>query len=124
MVGTAPVIQRKYFNNFVERLRGSRFELELVLESELVAAIERNYGKEFESLLEFDTVDVYVTDEAFPYALWLIERLEGEHAGITVYENGGLNGTIVNDTHAAVAWAKARYCEYLESASKLTQFPS
>ena len=119
MIGTAPVVQREYFDYLLERLRDDDFELELILESDLLEAIEQNYENEFESLIESDTIQIYVTDEPFPYALWLIEHGTCEYAGITLYENGGVNGTIVNDTASAITWAKAQYSEYRESASEL-----
>ncbi|WP_135821275.1 helix-turn-helix transcriptional regulator [Halostella litorea] len=119
MIGTASVVQREYFTNFIERLQEGDFELELILENNLVEAIEQNYENEFDSLLGFNTVQIYVADEPFPYALWLTEQGTREYAGITLYENGGVNGTIVNDTDSAITWAKTQYSEYRESASEL-----
>lgn len=119
MMGTAPVVHREYFEYLIERLQEGGFELELILESDLLEAIEQNYENEIDSLVEFNTVQIYVTDEPFPYALWLTEQGTREYAGITLYENGGVNGTIVNDTASAITWAKAQYSEYRESASEI-----
>ncbi|WP_134670462.1 helix-turn-helix transcriptional regulator [Halorussus marinus] len=120
MIGTAPVVQSEYFSYFRERLQEGRFELELVLESSLVQAIEQNYMDEFSALMEFDAVNTYVSDESLPYALWVIEQESSEYAGTTLYEDGGLKGTIVNDTDAATAWARDQYTGYREAASKFT----
>ncbi|WP_408957565.1 helix-turn-helix transcriptional regulator [Natrinema sp. 74] len=122
MIGTAPVVQREYFDNFMGRLQEGGFELELILESSLVEAIEQSYEDEFAALMGFDTVIAYVTEEPLPYALWVIEQTTSEYAGITLYEDGGLKGTIVNDTDTAIAWTRNQYAEYREAASKFTQF--
>ncbi|RKD97202.1 helix-turn-helix transcriptional regulator [Halopiger aswanensis] len=118
MIGTAPVVQRSYFDNFIERLTEGGFELELILETSLLEAIEQNYEDDFAALMEFDTVDAYVIGESLPYALWLTEQDTSTYAGITVYEDGGVKGTLVNDTSAAIAWARAQYSKYRETASK------
>jgi predicted transcriptional regulator len=121
MVGTAPVVQSEYFDNFVERLQKGGFELELILESSLLDTVERHYSDEFAELMEFDTVTAYVSEESLPYALWLMERDTSDYAGVTIYEDGGVKGTIVNNTGAAIAWARSQYTEYRESAAKFTQ---
>lgn len=119
MIGTAPVVQHDYFDNFMGRLQEGGFELELIIESSLIEAIERSYADKFAALMEFDTVNAYVTEESLPYALWLTEQDTSEYAGITLYEDGGLKGTIVNDTDTATAWTRNQYMTYRETASEI-----
>lgn len=121
MIGTAPVVQGEYFDNFKRRLQEGGLELELIIESDLVEAMQQSYEDEFAALIDFDTVNVYIFDKSLPYALWLTEQETSEYAGVTVYEDGGLKGTIVNDTDAATAWTRNQLTEYREAASKITQ---
>lgn len=119
MIGTAPVVQREYFRVLSEKLRSGRFELELVIDSNLHEAIKRNYGEEFDVLTDFEATEVYVTDTLPSYALWLTEGPYSVDVGITIYDEGGVKGTIVNDTDSAVSWTRDRYARYRESASRI-----
>ncbi|WP_425492964.1 transcriptional regulator FilR1 domain-containing protein [Halohasta litorea] len=53
------------------------------------------------------------------YALWLMETPTGDHAGITVYDSGGIAGTIVNDSADAVALGRETYQRYREQAQRI-----
>lgn len=119
MIGTAPVVQQGYFEALSEKLHEGDFELELVIESDLHDTIKQNYGKEFDVLADFDAVEVYVTAELPPYALWLTESPHSVDVGITIYDEGGVKGTIVNDTDSAISWVRGQYAQYRESSSRI-----
>lgn len=119
MMGTATVVRTEYFENLRSRLDAGGFELEIVVESALFDAIKANYEEEFVALRELDAVDVYVTAESLPYALWVTEADDGATAGITIHEDGGVKGSIVNESETAVAWARSRYADYRNAASPL-----
>lgn len=120
MRGTATVVREEYFESLQKRLESGKFQLELVLESELLNAIRSNYEEEFIDLQGRDAVDMYVTEKALPYALWLIEQDDDVTAGITIHEEGGVKGTIVNESESAVRWLKSQYMEFREEATHLS----
>jgi hypothetical protein len=67
-----------------------------------------------------DHFDFYVTDQELPYALWIMEHDEHPLAGITVHENGGVRGVLMNDSAGAVRWARDEYAQYLDNAKRVT----
>lgn len=123
MVGTATVVRNDYFDNLGGRLDDGGFELELVLDPELLAGIVENHDDEFERLLARDGVEAYTAETTIPYALWLTENGTDATAGITVHDDGGVKGTVVNGSARAVSWARSQYVGYRDAATKLTQLP-
>lgn len=119
MVGTAPVAKREYFDSIIHWLESGDSRLELVLEAELVTSIDQTYQAKFEELKDFDRVTVYEIDEQLPYALWVMDRDEGDYAGITIYEDGGVKGALVTDSKPAVEWARDQYDRYRRRSIRL-----
>ncbi|ELZ49985.1 hypothetical protein C464_03362 [Halorubrum coriense DSM 10284] len=120
MIGTAPVVYREYFQVLNRRCDRGSFELEIVMESDLSDSVAENYSAEFETLTGFDSTTVYRTDESVPYGLWVMELPESAVAGITFYNEGGVPGTIVNESADAVEWATERYAEFKRTAVEST----
>ena len=118
MVGTAPVVRQEYFEVLLARLSDGDFELELVVESELRAAMEQTHAEEFATLAGTDGVTVYETETSLPYALWVVDG-DDDTAGVTIQEGGATLGTIVNDTARAVAWARAAFEQCRADAQRL-----
>ncbi|QKY19664.1 HTH domain-containing protein [Halolamina sp. CBA1230] len=119
MVGTAPVVYREFFEEYIDRLNQGSFEFEVIIESEVLELIEQEYSDEFDALTNFDAVTVYRTYESFPYGLWVMDRPDSDTAGITFYNEGGVPGAIVNDSDDAVEWAAEQYAQYKHAASKI-----
>lgn len=119
LIGTAPVVFGDYFDVLGEWIRGGDAEMELVLEAELLESIATTYADEFDALTDPGSVDVYVSDERIPYALWVIEGEQTAHAGITIYEGGGIKGTLVSDADPAVRWARHRYERFRAQSQRL-----
>lgn len=119
MMGTAPVVREEYFETLRPHLESGGFELEIVMDAGLLAAIKANYETEFTDLTERDAVTVYVTEQSLPYALWLTEQDNGATAGITIHDDGGVKGSIVNESPSAIRWAKAQYTAYRDAATRV-----
>lgn len=112
MRGTAPVVFGEYFDIIGDRLLSGDFEMDLVLESELLESIRAAYDGAMESLSGFDSVTIRVTDAPLHYAIWIIDReADSTVAGVTVYDEGGIAGSLVNDEERATDWALGRYRE-------------
>jgi len=107
--GTASVVRKRYFDVIGERLHEGDFDLELVLTNGLLESIQVAHSEDFEKLTRADTTAIYRTGEQLPWATWLIESPDNCTAGITIYEDGGLKGTIANDSTEAVEWLRTQY---------------
>lgn len=119
MVGTAPVVYREYFEEFIDRLNQAPLEFEVLMEPSVVETIIQHYQDEFETLTEFDSVRVYQSDRTLPYGLWFMELPSSTAAGITFYNEGGVPGAIVNDSDEAVEWAIEQYNQFKEGATEI-----
>ena len=119
MIGTAPVIYREYFDEITNQLNQRSFEFEVIIEAPLLESVQKQYSEEFDTLTEFDSVSIYRTDEPLPYGLWVMDLPSSDTAGITFYNEGGVPGTIVNDSDDAVEWATEQYDQYKEAAEKI-----
>ncbi|CDK40040.1 uncharacterized protein BN903_46 [Halorubrum sp. AJ67] len=71
------------------------------------------------SLVSRDSFSLYRSAGPLPYALWLIETPEGDHAGITFRQTGDATGMVVNDSPAAVEWADAELTSRREAATPI-----
>jgi hypothetical protein len=91
----------------------------VIIESPLLDSITQQYSDEFDALTEFDSVTIYRTDEPLHYGLWVMDLPSSDTAGITFYNEGGVPGTIVNDSDDAVEWATQQYDQYKEAATKI-----
>lgn len=120
LVGTAPVVYREYFEGIIDRLNQGSFEFEVVMESSLFDTINQHYAAEFDTLTEFDSVQVYETDTSIPYGLWVMDHPATDTAGITFYNEGGGPGAIVNESTDAINWATEQYIHYKQHATEIT----
>lgn len=119
MIGTAPVIYGEYFEEITNRLKQGAFEFEVILEAPLLDSIHQHYSDEFDTLTAFDAVSIYQTEEPLHYGLWIMDLPSSDTAGITFYNDGGVPGTIVNDSDDALEWATQQYTQYKQTAEKI-----
>ncbi|MFW5950063.1 MAG: helix-turn-helix transcriptional regulator [archaeon] len=119
VIGTAPVVYGEYFEEITNLQKQDPFEFEVIIQSALMESIHEHYSEEFNTLTDFDSVTVYQTEEPLHYGLWVMELPSTDTAGITFYNEGGVPGTIVNDSDDAVEWATEQYNLYKQAASKV-----
>lgn len=101
-----------YHRRFVEEGLGG----EVVLTASAIEQLLGRYPDGFQDALAADRVAFWETDEAFPYSLTLAETPDGPHVGVMVYAEDGIPGSVVNDTEAAVGWARERFESVRERA--------
>lgn len=119
MKGLAPVVHRSYLTTLSEQFERESFEAEIVAETDVISAMSE-FSKTVVNLFgRHESLSLYRTEEKLPYALWLMETPTGTHAGITVYDSGGVAGTIVSGSADAVAWARETYQGYREQAQRV-----
>lgn len=120
MKGLAPVVYESYVSKINEQLERDDFAAEIVAEPDVVSTLSDFPGGSINPLANADAVSVYRADETLPYALWVIETPSADHAGITVYDSGGIVGVIDNDSEAAVKWTLDTYREYRKRAQQVS----
>jgi len=116
MKGLAPVVRKSYLTTISAQFEREAFEAEIVADVDVISALSDISTTPIEPFVRNDSLSLYRTDVALPYALWIMEAPTGDHAGITVYNSGGVAGTIVNNAADAVKWARETYQEYRKQA--------
>jgi predicted transcriptional regulator len=119
MLGTATVAREQYFEILGGQLAERDFELELVMPTDLLGAIQENYQQELAQLTDASGVAIYETQARVPYALWITESESTATAGITLHQNGGVKGSLINTSDAAVRWARDQYEAYREQSTRI-----
>ncbi|AFK20884.1 hypothetical protein E6P09_18565 (plasmid) [Haloferax mediterranei ATCC 33500] len=116
LVGLAPTALSTYPHIIESSMRDQGISTEIVIEETVLDSIIEVRGEIMSRLASHEDVQFYRTDAELPYALWIIEQEDGATAGITVYENGGIQGVLMNDNPAAVSWARDVYREHRDCA--------
>ncbi|MGQ3413707.1 helix-turn-helix transcriptional regulator [Natrinema sp. LN54] len=119
LTGLAPLSLPSYPDLLEKEIQENDLEVEIIVEEKVLESLHEVRGESFENFVADDNVDIYTTGRSLPCAVWIMETPEGEHAGTTVYNQGGVQGVIINDKEAAVQWARETYEKYLESSSKI-----
>jgi predicted transcriptional regulator len=101
-----------YHRRFVEEGLGG----EVVLTASAIEQLLGRYPEGFQDALATDRVAFWETDETFPYSLTLAETPDGPHVGVVVYDGEDVPGCLINDTRAAVEWARERFESVRERA--------
>ncbi|GAB7012270.1 helix-turn-helix transcriptional regulator [Halolamina salina] len=109
--GFAPVVKTNYVSMLEDAVVDQGLSVEIVVTAETVDSLGGGIptGTEVAEFFATDAVDVFVTDETLPYALWLLNGPALEHAGITVHEGGAVVGVLSNDRPEAVANYRDQY---------------
>lgn len=104
----SPVILPRYVEFFHHQVMTNGFEVEFVLERQVMEYLLSAYNEELTAMLEtghgtFSRVE----GSALPYGLVVIDQ---EGIWIGIYEpGGGLRGAIINTSQAAIEWAHDQY---------------
>jgi predicted transcriptional regulator len=114
--GLAPVVLTFYPDLIADRVMSGGLSVEIIAQENVIGSFDDLASQSVDRLLDSESVTLYVTDEQLPYALWVMETPDGAWAGITAYDDGGVQGVLMNDSEAAVAWAREQYNEYRNHA--------
>lgn len=118
LTGLAPVALTMYPKILDDLVGENDLEVEVVIERSTLETLLELSQERLERLIQGGDLTFLVTDESLPYALWIIEQPEDTYAGITVYENGGVQGVLINDSEAALSWARETYRGFESTASQ------
>jgi predicted transcriptional regulator len=113
--GLAPVVLSIYTDVFERLVEDPQFQAEVIVHEAALDSLVEFHRERIRKLAERDSFDFHVTDRTIPYALWIVERATNPIAGITVHDNGGIRGLLMNDTTEAVEWARSQYDKHLSN---------
>jgi len=115
--GLSSVILPTYVPLFYHHIVERGTDTDLVLDTELVEYLWASHPDEIDAVLETDNGIVWCLEQKPPFGFVLIDE---EVVWFAVYdEDGGLKGTIVNDSEAAVTWATEVFHSYRQQAERV-----
>ncbi|MFY4815000.1 helix-turn-helix transcriptional regulator [Haloarcula sp. AONF1] len=101
--GLSSVVLPRYVSLFHHHIVDCGTDTNLIFGSELVGYLWTNHRDEMEMILKTDNAKVWETDQKPSFGVVLIDE---EVVWFAVYgSNGGLKGTIINDSDSAISWA-------------------
>ena len=109
------------FPSCLEALReraANGMELELVAPSRVINVLFERYRTDIECFEE-GSCKLYELPDLPPYALWIVEKPDGEYAGLMSHSDTGVRGLIVTDNAAALEWANAEYERYRDEGAQV-----
>ena len=118
--GLAPVVLTFYPDLIEEQLRQNDLTVEIIAETTVLETLPKLASSQVDPLLDHDAVSLFEANSSLPYALWLMETPNGDYAGITAYDSGGVVGVLINDSEQAIRWARAQYDSYRGAAQTVS----
>jgi len=119
MRGLAPTVRKSDVFILNRELDRDDLTIEVVAEPEVVEALAALSDTPISALVARDAFSLYRSPQSLPYALWVMETPEGDHAGVTFRGAGGTTGMVTNDAPDAVAWANETFESYRERAESV-----
>lgn len=117
LLGLAPVVLASYIELVEAGVTENDLTAEIVIHDSTVPKL-LEYRDSLSEVIDSGAVTLYVTEEELPYSLWLMESADDAVAGITVHQNGGVRGMLMNAAPQAVVWARDQYESYKAEAMK------
>ncbi|WP_148414708.1 winged helix-turn-helix domain-containing protein [Haloferax sp. KTX1] len=117
MVGLAPVVLKSYIDDVEAAVRETQCTAEIIVSEDVLPELV-DYRESFTELVDSGRVVLLVTGDELPYALWIMEGVDGEVAGITVHQHGGVRGMLTNTAPEAVKWAREQYESFKADATR------
>jgi len=116
LTGLAPVALTSYPNLINNEIEERGMSVELVIEDSVLNSLQDLKADVLSDLCADEDVDLYIYEDSLPYAMWIMQHDDGETAGITVYDNGAVQGILSNDSPEEVDWAKDVCMEYRDQS--------
>lgn len=117
--GFAPVAFRRFVDLFHEQLLSGDLCADLVMERDVMAYLQSDFGDQFEESIADDCCRIWATDESLPFGL-LVAEGDREEVAIVVYdEEGNPEGAIRNDASAALDWGRDVFERYRADATRV-----
>lgn len=115
--GLSPVVLPQYVPLFYHQLVERGTNTDLIFHAELVEYLWTNHRDEMEAIVQADNGTVWNIGQKPPFGLVLVDK---EILWFAVYgDDGGLKGTIINDSEATVTWATEVFHSYRQQAERV-----
>lgn len=118
--GLASTVLASYPEVLCTLLEDEELEIELIGSNQIFELAVELDEATMSRLLTAETVEIRLTDQPIPEALWIAETPDDTYAGITIHAEGGVKGTLINNTPAAVDWARQTYATYRDDSEPLS----
>ncbi|GAB3018132.1 helix-turn-helix transcriptional regulator [Natronobiforma cellulositropha] len=109
LTGTAPAVFSQFFDDIGDSVDNGGLTCELVVDATLFDSFGDDERERLRAILETGGGSLYVTDIEDSFAIWIAGGGKRDHAGVTVYGEGGPVGVIRNTSPEAVRWAEDAY---------------
>lgn len=117
--GFAPAVHPRQVETYTAQITDHGMTADIVVTTDVVERLVANYAAEFEAVVASDTVRLRQTSGDLPYSLTVADTDDGPVSAIMVYADDGIRGCILNDSPAAVAWARDRFEQVATNAAPL-----
>lgn len=115
--GISSIVLPEYVPLFYRHIVDRETDTDLILDAELVEYLWASYPDKMSAVLETDNGMMWWLEQQPPFGFVLIDEAV---VWFAVYaDDGGLKGTIVNDSDAAVAWATDMFHSYRQQAEQV-----
>lgn len=120
--GFTPLLSSNSVSLYRQKAVEDHADIELVLEADTVRHIASSYPTAAEEIGEQETFQLWVTNEEFPFGLFILTDDGGEtHLFVEVVGADGLRGLISNNSEASLAWAEDVYERYRRAATSFDE---
>ncbi|MFB6235580.1 MAG: helix-turn-helix transcriptional regulator [Halopenitus sp.] len=116
IIGFSPVVLPRYVEIFYEHAVERDVEIELILNCDLVKYLWTAYPSKLQDVLEQENTTVCRIDETTKIGIVVVDN---EQVWIGVYDDGGLEGAIINDNEFTLEWATDMLHTYRSQAEKV-----
>lgn len=103
------VVRQSLVTRLATAVRDDGLDVELVVGPRILDVLREDLADELRPLLRNEGFVLEATTADLPAELWLTERGDRRRAGITVSQNGAIDGVLLNDEPTAVEWASGLY---------------
>lgn len=119
--GIAPVVMPQYVDVFYGEIVEHGTEVELILPTDVIAAIVGHYSEEWQSAIMAANCTIWSVETVPTFGVIVVDE---EIVWIGAYQDsgGGLAGTLRNDSQEAVEWAVEFFDQWREKAEQV--FPA
>lgn len=121
LTGLAPLSLPSYPDLLQSKIQENGLEVELIIEQNVLESLHEVRGDTFTDFVEHGNANLFSTNDSLPCAIWIMETPEGDYAGITIYNQGGVQAVLINNSETAIQWARNVYDEYRENATKVEE---
>lgn len=110
--GTVPVLYSRFFEFFSSMVLDKKLDLELIFDDSLYEELSSSRHTLLTKYEREGNANILTANVPDSNSIWIAENNKITYAGLTVYNQGRMEGTIYNTSDRAVQWAEEQYQQY------------